>query len=538
MAIVPDTQYPGQTAGANANYPFGEPRNVTSPGDGTGTPWEAAYVKDIYAFLQGLLNNAGIVPSGVPDTVLVSDYADALNLIIENTVNFDNINVLDKLITSGALELQQQIITGGLSGTVNDLVLGAFEVSMCYTIDQAGASSLILNGLTAPATIIDERIWCVRRDGTAGGTSFDIVHEAAGSAAANRFNLPDGTDIIVREGEYLWFKYNVANLRWELLFRSSANVDDLRTPETVTTKRLAPDGSGCVVWATTGATPPSDSVGQTELKDAAVEVTTVSGAPINITVASGKFAFYPQVKISGGATTPQMTIEMQTGFFNPGTSFITNVALSANEVAGTATAHAEFTHITASKPYILNTDDGEIYLFIFILMRGGKPIAMSISEDPPWMYNGPTLTRPDEYKPDDKGLVKSILEMNTYQLKIEKYNRLISRGLVIPNEDDIYKFTGEQVSEYLAEKTIVQVDMDRKNKDMDIIKNPFPEQENGDQVLLVDPPNTGELLAMYKSGAPLSDFIYSGNIELQNDNINAVVPQGVTPVAYKWKNSV
>lgn len=81
MAINPETQYPGKINASDANYPYGSARNITTPGDGTGTPWEAALVNDIMGFQQALLDAGGVVPSGSPDTVPVSQYMEALRKI-------------------------------------------------------------------------------------------------------------------------------------------------------------------------------------------------------------------------------------------------------------------------------------------------------------------------------------------------------------------------------------------------------------------------------------------------------------------------
>ena len=78
MAIRLVDQYPGKTAGVAPGYPQGKARNVSTPGDGTGTPWEAAIVNDDQGFKQALLKAAGINPSGAPDTADVSQYLTAL----------------------------------------------------------------------------------------------------------------------------------------------------------------------------------------------------------------------------------------------------------------------------------------------------------------------------------------------------------------------------------------------------------------------------------------------------------------------------
>lgn len=74
MAINPETQYPGKIAPSTPDYPYGAARNVTIPGDGTGTPWEAALVNDILGWQQALLDDAGVVPSGTPEKVGASQY--------------------------------------------------------------------------------------------------------------------------------------------------------------------------------------------------------------------------------------------------------------------------------------------------------------------------------------------------------------------------------------------------------------------------------------------------------------------------------
>lgn len=81
MAINPETQYAGKIAPSSTEYPYGQARNITLPGDGTGTPWEAALVNDIFGFQQALLSQAEIVPSGNPETAVDSQYLKALEKV-------------------------------------------------------------------------------------------------------------------------------------------------------------------------------------------------------------------------------------------------------------------------------------------------------------------------------------------------------------------------------------------------------------------------------------------------------------------------
>ncbi len=83
MALNLNTQYPGRTAGTSTNYPYGLPRNVTTDGDGTGTPFESAWFSDVYGFLQAVLRAGGIVPSGTPDNATTSQYLQALQALYD-----------------------------------------------------------------------------------------------------------------------------------------------------------------------------------------------------------------------------------------------------------------------------------------------------------------------------------------------------------------------------------------------------------------------------------------------------------------------
>lgn len=82
MAINIAVQYPGKSNTADAAYPFGSARNITTPGDGTGTPLEQRWVNDMLGFQQALLSGAGQAPSGVPDTALASQQLDSARFLL------------------------------------------------------------------------------------------------------------------------------------------------------------------------------------------------------------------------------------------------------------------------------------------------------------------------------------------------------------------------------------------------------------------------------------------------------------------------
>ena len=87
MSINPVTQYPGKVAPATPDNPFGTARNITIPGDGTGTPWESAIPKDEWALHHAMLLNAGMEPNGTPDSAENSQLFKAAKASIGNGAN-------------------------------------------------------------------------------------------------------------------------------------------------------------------------------------------------------------------------------------------------------------------------------------------------------------------------------------------------------------------------------------------------------------------------------------------------------------------
>lgn len=82
MSLIPKDTYPGQIDTSDpTGYPHGKARNITTPGDGTGTPWEEQLVNDVFGMQQALLDQAGITPSGTPDKVGASQYLTAVETI-------------------------------------------------------------------------------------------------------------------------------------------------------------------------------------------------------------------------------------------------------------------------------------------------------------------------------------------------------------------------------------------------------------------------------------------------------------------------
>lgn len=169
MAIIPSTNYAGQIDTGDAAYPQGKAKNVTTAGDGTGTPLEAAWVNDLWGFKQALLDAAGITPSGTPDEVGASQYLTAL-LDLISTRAFVWTGRLD-LDVAPSVVWQKGIVTNSdliPSGNNLDVQFSANVVSSTskggifitgHSIGQAGviwqAQFTALNAVRLTATLHD-----------------------------------------------------------------------------------------------------------------------------------------------------------------------------------------------------------------------------------------------------------------------------------------------------------------------------------------------------------------------------------------------
>lgn len=129
MAINPETQYPGKIAPSTPGYPYGAARNVTIPGDGTGTPWESALVNDMFGFQQALLSRASVVPSGTPDNALISEYLKSLlSLTSFNLEDYDDVRNFDS----------SELKDGTLISIRGDNKSGIFTVKSGAVTDNGG----------------------------------------------------------------------------------------------------------------------------------------------------------------------------------------------------------------------------------------------------------------------------------------------------------------------------------------------------------------------------------------------------------------
>lgn len=122
MALIPKETYEEQTIGTDINWPLGKARNDVVEDDGLGTPLEAEWVNDIWGFLQALLAAGGVTPTGDPDSATLSQYLEALRVLIANVDRnaqvFGNLGVVGTISVMGSVSAVAELISGG-NGTIN-----------------------------------------------------------------------------------------------------------------------------------------------------------------------------------------------------------------------------------------------------------------------------------------------------------------------------------------------------------------------------------------------------------------------------------
>ena len=172
-----------------------------------------------------------------------------------------------------------------------------------------------------------------------------------------------------------------------------------------------------------------------------------------------------------------------------------------SEGTATVTANIDSYYITASPPY--NLGDGEIPLFCFLkLDKDKKIVQVSADMSPPWVYNGPTRAVKD----------------------------IIIDGKQYTNIKKIDEETGAVINEQ------VELTHDIKNADMKIIPHPFILNKD-EQVLLLDPVETLEIMEIRDAGLRPSELLFNDYLRLDNTPITRHAPPGVLPAKFKWKDT-
>jgi len=208
--IRPIDAYPGKVATPTAEYPDGKAQNITSPGDGTGTPWEAKLVNDVFGFQQFITAKAGITPSGTPDNATASQQFDALwKLFNIRSVTHNITTDANYTLTADQNLYAKLIITDTgvkLTASRNIVVdnVGRFIVfvnstAQTLTVKVAGGLNVAVSAGT-DAVLVSDGTDITLFQAAGGGKVLQVV-PASVSVLSGTTSIPrDGTVPLISEG--------------------------------------------------------------------------------------------------------------------------------------------------------------------------------------------------------------------------------------------------------------------------------------------------------------------------------------------------
>jgi hypothetical protein len=160
MALNPSEKWPSRTTAADNEYPYGSSKDETAAGERDGTPYEKVRADDVFGFQQALLVEAGIVPSGNADTVLESQYLEALKAIfvrvahLEDTSNPHNVTQEQIGYTAADILTKLKTVDGEGSGIDADTVDG-FHTGKAGLTTDSHIPTINIDGVMEIGNIVD-----------------------------------------------------------------------------------------------------------------------------------------------------------------------------------------------------------------------------------------------------------------------------------------------------------------------------------------------------------------------------------------------
>lgn len=170
--------------------------------------------------------------------------------INDGAVTAQKVDLDDNFAWTGSHEFEETVFLSGvfsptLTGTTSDLAIGAVNT---VKITLTGAQSL-----TGMVPVADGQLVFLSNVDTTDALT--LVHEST-SAAANRFRLPAGRDMVVLIGGSVLLRYDGDQSRWVMALPQSEGITVTHSPTTATVRRSLTftEGSGVdVAMSTSGS---------------------------------------------------------------------------------------------------------------------------------------------------------------------------------------------------------------------------------------------------------------------------------------------
>lgn len=198
MALDIYNRYGPRANPADANYPYGSIKNESIPTANDGTPLEKDWGNDLAGFQQRLLVEGGVSPSGNSDTILNSDYYDALKNVLKRNGGKPFATVAD-LKADTTVKIGDFVSIESYTATNNSGVMFGKIVSAATGVDDGGSFiDLIGSGLQfqqfLPGSV------SVKLFGAEGD---DVTDDHASMQSAINFSVQNGSSVLIPAGRYL-----------------------------------------------------------------------------------------------------------------------------------------------------------------------------------------------------------------------------------------------------------------------------------------------------------------------------------------------
>ena len=365
---------------------------------------------------------------------------------------------------------------------------------------------LISNEVTDGATV-----WHSGNDGATSGLDADLLDGQHGSYYQDAGNLNAGTIALARIPTNLTGK----------------NADQLDGQEGSYYQNASNLNAGTVPLARlsgiTGAQIASSTISQGNLntgQTAISQARSTADHGVNGTLSGGEYSFYPEIQHDyggGGSLVNFAAITIWRGSEQDDIGYLLNINFrwDIEATSSSTTAYARSRYINASPPHKINNIDYKEFIFIKI-NSNSEIMGVSVSTDPPWYHNGPTITTPDYIDP-------STGRKYIHETKISKDNNIIKYAKSIRN----------------GKKNLLEIDDKIKNFDMPIIPHPFLTLLPGERVLIIEPNDSGDYVdacALFNSGENVNALFHKGYFKIDNTEIPTNGrPPGVSMHRIKWK---
>ena len=139
-----EEQFSPRVNPADANYPFGSIKDNTSPGANDGTPLAAVWGNDWEGFAQAAMTEAGITPSGLPDTAQDSQLLEAVKAVTSGALRQDLASEDSQVLISG--ELAEDVARASRGDDYTLIQDSAEKIAKLFVSANQSDKSIVITG--------------------------------------------------------------------------------------------------------------------------------------------------------------------------------------------------------------------------------------------------------------------------------------------------------------------------------------------------------------------------------------------------------